>query len=68
VNKSDLIIRDDDKEEAVLERLKVQKVPEDLLSAISEDGVLIEVDGEKSIEAIHKDLVSKIKNVKKRKH
>ena len=68
VNISDLIHRDDDKEEAVKERLKVQKIPSDLISALREDGILYEVGGERPIDDIFQDIVQKVENVKRPKN
>jgi adenylate kinase len=65
VDPSNLVIRDDDKKEAVLERLRVQKVPEDMLKTIKEDGILIEIDGERPVEEITEDIISRLKDVKK---
>lgn len=48
VNPVDLVQREDDTLEAVTERMKVQKVPDNLLSAFKEDGILVEIDGERS--------------------
>src|SRR3989344_9136021 len=42
VNEADLIYREDDKEVAVKERLKVQKVPDDLYEALKTDRILVE--------------------------
>jgi len=61
VKKSDLIQREDDKEEAVKERLRVQKVPHDLLLALRNDGILIEIDGEKPIDVIFEDILKKLR-------
>jgi adenylate kinase len=61
VKESDLIQREDDKEEAVKERLRVQKVPQDLISGLKNDGILVEIDGERPIEVIFEDILKKLK-------
>ncbi|OGM19547.1 hypothetical protein A2771_02135 [Candidatus Woesebacteria bacterium RIFCSPHIGHO2_01_FULL_38_26b] len=60
VKESDLILRDDDKPGAIQERLKVQKVPESLLQALKEDGILVEIDGERPIDEIFQDICTKL--------
>lgn len=62
---SDLIQREDDTVEAVTERLRVQKVPGDLLKEFNKDEILVEIDGERPVEDIFKDIISKIENNKK---
>jgi len=61
VHQEDLIQRDDDREEAVKERLKVQKVPEDLLNEMKKDGILIQIDGERPIDVIFEDIIARLK-------
>ena len=65
IKESDLIQRDDDKEEAVEERLRVQKVPDDLLLALKNDGILVEIDGERPIDVIFDDIVARLKKNEK---
>lgn len=65
INLDDLIQREDDTNEAVMERLRVQRVPEDLLTAFKSDEILIEIDGERPINEIFEDIVIKLQNVKK---
>ena len=61
VDQKNLIQRKDDKEKAIRERLKVQKVPDDLLSKAKKDDILMEVDGERPIDAIFEDILARIK-------
>jgi adenylate kinase len=60
VEKLNLIQRKDDKEDAIRERLKVQKVPDDLLLELRKDGILFDIDGERSIEVIFQDILEKL--------
>ncbi len=64
VDSKNLSVRDDDKKEAVLERLRVQKVPRDMLEAIKKDGILVEVNGERPIDDISQDILSVLKKIK----
>lgn len=65
VNLADLVQREDDSEEAVKERLKVQKVPEDLQNAMKNDGIFVEIKGEQAIEDIYSQIKARIENVEK---
>ena len=60
VEKLNLIQRKDDKEDAIRERVKVQKVPDDLLLELRKDGILFDIDGERSIEVIFQDILEKL--------
>lgn len=60
IKESDMVQREDDTEEAVRERLKVQKIPNDLLVALRSDGILVEIDGERPIDVIYKDIIQKL--------
>ena len=66
VNESDLIQREDDTEVAVRERLRVQKVPDELLAALKEDGILHEIDGERLIDVIFNDISEKLKVIEEK--
>jgi adenylate kinase len=58
---SDLYQRDDDKEETVKNRIKVyfeNTMP--LIDYYKEAGLLVEVDGEQTIEQVHEDLYKSI--------
>ncbi len=60
--------RNDDKPELLAKRLELYHArTEPLLQYFREKGILIEIDGERSIEEIAKDIESKLKNVKKQK-
>jgi adenylate kinase len=61
VNPENLVQREDDMEEAVKERLKIQKIPNDLLVAVRDDGILFNVDGEGSIDKIHHKIAAEIR-------
>ena len=53
----ELYQREDDKPEAIKRRLAWSKeLNKDILAALKDQGVLHEVDGEQSIEAIHEEL------------
>ena len=60
VAKHNLIQRKDDKEEAIRERLKVQKVPDDLLLELRKDGILFDIDGERPVDVIFQDILGKL--------
>jgi adenylate kinase len=62
IQENDLIQRKDDSVEAVNERLRLQKVPEDLLAELKEDGILIEINGERPVADIFADISDKLKN------
>lgn len=62
VKKEDLVQRADDLPESISERLKVQKVPEDLINALKEDKILMLVNGEQSIEGVHQEILNNLKN------
>lgn len=65
VDAAKLITRDDDKPEAIKERLELyHKVTTPLIDVLRSDGILVEVDGERSIDVIQKDLVSFIEKKK----
>lgn len=61
VDGKDLIQREDDKPEAIKERLRLQKPPKEMLDAFMKDSIYFEVDGERSIEEIQKNLLGLIK-------
>ena len=61
VDKELLMQRKDDTPEAIKVRLMVQKVPDDLLNALKKDGILIEIDGERSIDMIFKEILVKLR-------
>jgi len=66
VNLSDLIQRDDDKPEAIKERLATfHRVTNSLVGEIKEEGIpFFEVDGERPIDVIQEELVGIINNEK----
>ena len=49
----------------ISERLKAQKVPNDLLVALNNDGILVEIDGERPVEKIFKDIKAEIEKLQK---
>lgn len=60
-----LVQRDDDKPEAIKRRLQIyEEMTVPLIAKLKKDTEVIEVDGERSIEEIQKDLVSYIKERK----
>ena len=61
IDEKDLIQREDDKPEAIKERLGLQKPPKEMLDELMRDGIYVEVNGERSIEEIQKNLLSLIK-------
>jgi len=65
VDPVNLVQREDDNEEAVKKRLEVQKVPDDLMDTLLEDGILFMVDGEDTIENVYKKIAEKIERVRK---
>jgi adenylate kinase len=65
IKEIDLIIREDDAIDAVRERLRVQKVPAELLEAFKNDGILMEIDGERPVEVIFHDILAKLENGQK---
>lgn len=67
VNENDLVQREDDKEEAIRERLRTQKVPKDLLDTIKNDGILVKINGERPIDVIFADILEKLKKNDKNK-
>lgn len=65
VDSDKLIQRDDDKPEAIKKRLEIYRnQTKQLIEKLEGDTKVIEVDGERSIEEIQKDLVKIIKEVK----
>ncbi len=65
VDKEKLVTRDDDLPEAIKERLELyHKVTAPLIGVLKNDGILVEIDGERSIDVIQKDLVSFIEKKK----
>jgi len=63
VNKDNLIQRKDDKEDVIKNRFEQYKIHTEPIRQIAKkDGILIEIDGERPIEVIHKDILSRIKN------
>lgn len=62
LSSEDLIHRDDDKPEVIAERLaefEAQTLP--LLEVLRKDGILIEINGERPINEIQKEIVEKVK-------
>lgn len=60
-----LIQRDDDKPEAIKKRLYEYKegtLP--LMDELRQEGILLEIDGERPIDEIHKDILKRLKNIK----
>lgn len=63
VSESELIQRDDDKEDAIKKRLEIYNTrTKDLVSEISKDSKVIIINGERSVEEIHKEISSIIDN------
>ncbi len=63
-----LILRRDDQPEVVERRIQTfHRVTRPLVDVVKKDGVLEEVDGERSIEAIHQDIISRIEKYQTRK-
>lgn len=59
VNVEMLVHRDDDKPEAINVRLdEYEKDTIPMLDKMKSDGILVELDGERTIEEIHKDIIS----------
>lgn len=57
VKKENLVHRDDDKEDVIRQRLRVQKPPQEMLSQIQKDGLLVKINGEQPIEKVYSDIV-----------
>lgn len=59
-----LIQRDDDMPETIKDRLQTfRKMTSPILELAKKDGLLIEVDGERPIDVIYKEIRSKVKNI-----
>ena len=57
--------RSDDRKEALTKRLEIyHKETEPLLDGFRNRGILDEIDGERSIEAIHKDVLKKVEKIR----
>ena len=65
VDESKLVQRDDDKPEAIKTRLSLYRTrTENLISEMKKDIKFIEVDGERPVDEIQKDLVEVVENLK----
>lgn len=63
INEKDLVQREDDKPEAIGERLAAyEKVTVPLIKHLDEKGILVKVNGEQTIETINKEIKEKLKN------
>lgn len=61
VDQTKLVQREDDKPEAIAERLShYHETTQPLVEVLKQEGLLVEVDGEQSIEAIEKEINAKI--------
>lgn len=61
IKRENLIQREDDKPEAIRQRLKdYKKVTEPLIKKLKEEGKLIEIDGEQPIETIFSQIIEKL--------
>lgn len=57
----ELVQREDDKEEAIRERLKIYRErTKPLIKRLEKEGILLKVDGERPIETIFKDICSRL--------
>lgn len=67
VNISSLVQRSDDKPDAIASRLREHEMEtKPLIELLAKEGILVEVDGERPIDVIHRDLVKIIKARDKR--
>lgn len=65
VDETRLIQREDDRPEAILERLAIYRsTTEPLIKKLREDGILVEVDGEKSIDEVYAEIKKIVEEIK----
>lgn len=63
-----LVVREDDKPEAISKRLELyHRVTAPLIEKLRQEGILIEADGERAIDEIQKDLVVEVEKLKNAK-